>query len=235
MLEEEITLIYLVENCYGDPNKVYIGKNRKGAETRKYKHTYTYGKDINYTYIDEINSWLRKDWKPLECYWIEQFRQWGFEVQNKNPGGGGTIKQSSETCLKKSKSMMGHIISDETRERMSRAKKGKFISPMIGKKQSQETIDKRVSKTRGLVRTEELKERMRIISTGRKMSKLSKDKIGEKNSKIVIQKTLQDKFVKEWNSLTKAAEFVKVNISCITDCCRGKQKTSAGFKWKYKN
>lgn len=75
-----ITYIYLVENCYGDSNKVYIGKEKfpkVGKVTRKYNHKKTYGDQIMSTNIDHVDSLLRKDWKPLECFWIEQFRQWG--------------------------------------------------------------------------------------------------------------------------------------------------------------
>jgi len=80
-----MTKIYLVENCYGDPNKVYIGKTRN---SRIGPHKRTYGKNITYTIIDEIYSLDHKLWKPLESYWIEQFRQWGFELMNINKKGG---------------------------------------------------------------------------------------------------------------------------------------------------
>jgi len=83
-----ITKIYLVTNCFNDPNKVYIGKT---VNTRKDNHTRTYGKQIEYTYIDEINSIHREDWEPLETYWIQQFMAWGFEVVNiKKIGGSGS-------------------------------------------------------------------------------------------------------------------------------------------------
>jgi hypothetical protein len=81
----EKTKIYLVENCYGDPNKVYIGKT---INSRKNSHQQTYGKNIIYNELDEIFSSNKKDWEPLETYWIEQFRQWGFEVVNKRKKGG---------------------------------------------------------------------------------------------------------------------------------------------------
>lgn len=81
-----MTKIYLVTNCYSDPNKVYIGKT---TGSRKSQHVRTYGKDIIYTYIDEINSLNRIDWEPLETYWIEQFMQWGFDVVNLRKKGGG--------------------------------------------------------------------------------------------------------------------------------------------------
>ena len=77
----KMTYIYLVENCYGDPNKVYIGKTKN---SRKGPHKRKYGKNISYTIIDEIYSLDHKKWKPLEAYWIEQFRQWGFELMNIN-------------------------------------------------------------------------------------------------------------------------------------------------------
>jgi len=83
-----ITKIYLVTNCYDDPNKVYIGKT---VNSRIYEHRQTYGKQIEYTYIDEINSINREDWEPVETYWIQQFMAWGFEVVNiRKIGGSGS-------------------------------------------------------------------------------------------------------------------------------------------------
>ena len=35
-----ITYIYLVENCYGDPNKVYIGKTKNSRKTQHQKTRY---------------------------------------------------------------------------------------------------------------------------------------------------------------------------------------------------
>lgn len=79
------TKIYLVTNCYGDPNKVYIGKT---INSRKNPHQQSYGKKILYTEIDEVYSVDKKDWEPLETYWIQQFIAWGFEVVNKRKIGG---------------------------------------------------------------------------------------------------------------------------------------------------
>jgi hypothetical protein len=79
------TKIYLVTNCYGDPNKVYIGKT---ISSRKNPHQQSYGKNILYTEIDEISGVNKKDWELLETYWIQQFMAWGFEVVNKRKIGG---------------------------------------------------------------------------------------------------------------------------------------------------
>jgi hypothetical protein len=99
------TKIYLVTNCYGDPNKVYIGKTKN---SRKSSHKKTYGENIQYDYIDEIPNLDKKDWKPLETYWIEQFRQWGFEIMNvRKEGGSGPSYYSEESKSKMSISKKG--------------------------------------------------------------------------------------------------------------------------------
>jgi hypothetical protein len=90
------TFIYLVENCYNDPNKVYIGKT-KNISDRKYFHRKTFSKNINFTIIDQIDSLKYEDWAPLEIYWIEQFKQWGYKVMNQNKGGGGPEHHSEKT------------------------------------------------------------------------------------------------------------------------------------------
>jgi hypothetical protein len=91
-----MTYIYLVENCYGDFKKIYIGKS-VNPKYRKNKHKLKFGKLIQFTIIDSVNSVNKKDWEPLECFWIEQFKQWGFDIQNKNNGGGGPSNHSNQT------------------------------------------------------------------------------------------------------------------------------------------
>jgi hypothetical protein len=92
---ERITKIYLVENIEPGTNKVYIGKT---IDSRKSAHKSTYGSQISYTYIDEVPSLNYNDWEPVETYWIEQFKQWGFDVVNKRKqGGSGASFHKEET------------------------------------------------------------------------------------------------------------------------------------------
>tara|TARA_R110000782_G_C14645321_1_gene396127 strand:+ start:103 stop:675 length:573 start_codon:yes stop_codon:yes gene_type:complete len=119
-ITSESTKIYLVTNCFNIPNKVYIGKTINSRET---SHKRTYGGNIIYIIIDGVNSLDSKDWKPLECFWIEQFRQWGFDVQNKNGGGGGLQFCSDETKLKMSISRQN--LSKKTKNQISNSNKGK--------------------------------------------------------------------------------------------------------------
>jgi hypothetical protein len=85
-----MTYIYLVEKCYGDINKVYIGKS-VNPKSRKNQHLKKYGRSIRFTVVDQVPSNLSKDWKPVEAFYIQYFKFLGFEVMNQNNGGGGCI------------------------------------------------------------------------------------------------------------------------------------------------
>ena len=52
----------------------------------------TFGKPNNY----EPTIPEEKEWKFWECYWIEQFKQWNFEVVNIRKKGGGGVEFCSE-------------------------------------------------------------------------------------------------------------------------------------------
>ena len=124
--EIEKTKIYLITNINNNLNEVYIGKTKT---SRKYDHISKFGPQITYTYIDEINSLDKKDWEPLETYWIEQFKAWGFKLHNiKNKGGSGPSFQTQETRNKISLSLIGKTkgqISKETKDKISKSNKGR--------------------------------------------------------------------------------------------------------------
>jgi hypothetical protein len=94
-----------------------------------------------------------------------------------------------------------------------------------GRKQTKKHIAKRVKKLKGQKRSFEFKERMREIKKGNPCPLIRKK---------CFQYSLENKFVREWESLTEASEFYKIKVSNITLCCQNKQKTAAGFIWKYK-
>lgn len=122
-----MTIIYILER-----NNIpfYIGKT-KNFINRKKRHENLHG-DIIVSIIDECED-DKQIWKPLECYWIEQFKAWGFKLINKNNGGGGP-----------------EFLSDETKKRMSNSKIGK-LPPFTGKHHSEESKNKiRNNKNRNL-------------------------------------------------------------------------------------
>lgn len=58
----------------------------------------------------------------------------------------------------------------------------------------------------------------------------------EKSKIKVKQLTLNDELIKIWDSFADIArEFNIQNASNIVACCKGKKKTSYGYKWNYEN
>jgi hypothetical protein len=223
----QITKIYLITNCYGDPNKVYIGKTI--TNNRKSDHKKTYGKDIIFTYIDEINSLDRKNWKPLEIFWIEYFRQLGFDLQNKNPGGGGPSFQNQETKNKIGIKQKGNP---------------KFI---LRKKIIQYDINGiLIRKWESLT---DIKNELNIDVSG--ISCCAKKKYNQfcgyiwryendpiinynkplRKRKKIYQFDLKGKLIQEWNDIKELSK--NYNIINIGSVCRGYSKTTYGFIWSY--
>jgi len=56
---------------------------------------------------------------------------------------------------------------------------------------------------------------------------------GSSNAKKVIQLDLKMNLVKKWSSLTEASNKLGISIGLITSVCRGRRKTTGGFKWMY--
>jgi hypothetical protein len=81
----EITYIYELSK---DGIPFYIGKT-KNINSRKAEHKRKYSETIILTVIDSVESLDKKDWKPLETFWIIQYKAWGFNLTNSNNGGGG--------------------------------------------------------------------------------------------------------------------------------------------------
>jgi hypothetical protein len=145
-----ITEIYLITNIEeSNKHKVYIGKSCR-LQKRNRDHRLRFGYQITITVIDEVHSTDRKDWKPLECFWIEQFRQWGFELINKNKGGGGPEYHSADTRarmgrkgIKKpgvSRAMKNKVWTEEEKQRLRKPKKLNY--PRYKEPRSEETRQK---------------------------------------------------------------------------------------------
>jgi len=199
-----ITYIYLVENCYENPNKVYVGKT-KNPNQRKCIHKKTYGKQIVYTIIDQIESLDRKDWEPLESYWIEQFRQWGFDLQNKRmKGGSGCEFWDEEQKNKHKKIFRNRVIT--------------WVNPG----------------SRNYKWTEGQKNNRKGKGTGKRKT-WTKILNHPSKSKPVFQYDLHGNFIQEYPSCTEAGRVLFGGKSQgIQDCASGRQSTGYGFIWKFK-
>ena len=59
------------------------------------------------------------------------------------------------------------------------------------------------------------------------------ERMAKTKSKTVLQFTLDDEFVREWSSTHECGRN-GFNQGNIVKCCNGKQKSSYGYIWKYK-
>jgi hypothetical protein len=203
---------------YLEKNQIpfYVGYT-KNLKTRVNQHRQKYGIDIEILDIEITNS---IDKKLIECYWIEQFRQWGFDLINQNKGGGGPLKHSEESKegRKDKKPMLGKKQSDITKQRKSKALKGKKKPYGFGELMKQCRLG--VPKPEGM---------------GCKVSKnRNHKKAAENNQKPIIQYDLEGNFIKEWHSIKEASKQTNSNASSISKVCRKILKKTNNFIWVYK-
>ena len=106
------------------------------------------------------------------------------------------------------------VMSDETKEKISKALKGK--QNCLGRKLSAETKAKIADGNR-----------RRIISEASR-KKMSESHMGKTCKKVLCVETGEI-----YESVKDASIAVNVDGSTISKCCRGKQKTAGGFHWQY--
>jgi len=191
----------------------YIGK-AKDATRRKHAHRRTYGLNIQSYIIDEV-----EDWKFWESYWIEQFKQWGFKLENKNNGGGGPSSYTEEPKQKMRGPRPG--IGDKISKTLKERNHSQYYTEEVKNKISKNT------KGKPKPFSDEHKKAMGVAK--------------RKQAKTVLQCDLSGNIIKEWESKGQAALWIKEQTnktsnltSQIKDCILGRQKTAFGFKWKYK-
>jgi hypothetical protein len=168
--------------CVFDENDIpiYIGKTTDASlSTRLSSHKKRLNKNITIADIDCVDS---TEWKECEKFWIEQFRQWGFYLLNKNKGGGGPM-----------------ILSEEHKRKIGLANKGKIGKPLseehkrklrethLGRKASAETKQLMSQQRKGKVFSDEYKHKLSVaakqkVFTDKHKANIGKTSLGRKKS-----------------------------------------------------
>lgn len=220
--------IYKITNSKN--NKVYIGSSIN-CKQRHYEHWSDlkrnvhhsihlqrswnkYGEDV---FIFEIIETVINSDSLLnrEQFWLDFYtsynRDCGYNI-HKIAGSPLGYKHSEKT--KKLLSIIGKGLkrSKETKEKLSASLKG-VNTWTKGHKQSEEHIEKRFKNRLGETLKEETKIKMRTP---------------------IIQLSIEGEFIREWTGAIEASNILSIDISGITKCCRGRQKTHKGYKWIYK-
>lgn len=197
----------------------------------------------------------------LEEYYIFTLESYIEEVGYNKTCGGSSGRLSTETKNKMSEAQKGHLTSKETRIKLSKAHKGKNYGqfgenhPMYGKQHSEKTKEKMRENHKGFLNkqhTEETKKKMseshkgdKCYNYGKHLSEETKEKLSKafakennpmwcKGKKVICIET-QEIFP----SLGEAERRTGINISRISECCRGIRKSAGKSKdgeklhWKY--
>lgn len=201
-------------------NKKYIGITSQKPQYRwgkgkKYKECPRFFKDIaeygwdNFEHIILHSDLEYEKAEKLEQFYIKKYRtldeKFGYNIQS---GGMKSFSMAEETKQKTSMSLKGRTFSKEHKRKISESQMGEK-NHMYGKKQSEES-----------------KEKIRIYNINHPSS-------GTFPSKKVNQYDLEGNFIKTWNSMGQIKRELGISHCMISDCCRGKQKTSGGYIWKY--
>jgi predicted GIY-YIG superfamily endonuclease len=197
-----MTKIYVLERN-GIP--FYIGKTIQEIKDRYYTH----GNRKTNSEIIEIDCVNDNEWRFWESWYIELYKSWGFELENKNNGGGGRGPgwiSPPERNAKIKASMKNHSqhYTEEVRQRISEKNKGR-ARPFTEEHQQNMLIAKR-------------KQAKPLL-----MFDLNDNLVREWESKGQAAEWIKETTGKTSNITTQ-----------IKDCCLGKQKTAFKFKWKYK-
>jgi hypothetical protein len=196
-----MTKIYVLERN-GIP--FYIGKTIQEIKDRYYTH----GNRKTNSEIIEIDCVNDNEWRFWESWYIELYKSWGFELENKNNGGGGRGPgwiSPPERNAKIKASMKNHsqYYTEEVRQRISEG--NKVLKPFSDEHKQNMLIAKR-------------KQAKPLL-----MFDLNDNLVKEWESKGQAAEWIKETTGKTSNITTQ-----------IKDCCLGKQKTAFKFKWKYK-
>jgi group I intron endonuclease len=253
-------VIYKITNIIN--NKIYIGqdKNNKpyylGSGDLIKLSIKKYGKENFKKEILQICE-SQDELNYYERYYISLYDSTN-KIIGYNISFGGTNgtmfnrQHSEETKNKISLSHLGKEKSDEHKENFLKSLTGKKISDETKQKMSNSNLYK--GKKKGNL-SEETKLKISKSKTGKKMSdevkkKMSETRVGvnngfygkkhsetfmKKKRKSIIQLTLNNELIKEWESITDAGNNLGIPISNICCVLRGKYKTAGGYKFKYKD
>lgn len=239
-----------------------IGTNKRAWDfiSGRNSHYRNYIKKYGDPIVDIIKENLTKEEAcSLEMEFIAKYGRKGIEpdgmLLNKSIGGEITAlgnKFTEEQKLKIKNSHLGKKQSEETKLKRSNSSKGKpkpdgFMSGELKEKISIANKGKKHTKihsNKGVPISEETKQKISKANSKPKPKGFGDNikqnrnhiLIGEKNSKPILQLDQQNNLIQEFKSIKDALEYFgkSINNSCITACLKGRQKTSFGYVWKYK-
>ena len=215
----------------GDNIPIYIGKTKNDIKKRLREHKRKI-KELNLM-IEVIDNVNQNNWKFWESYWIDMFNSWGFNLINKNKGGGGPQKQNSKV----------KVLLSQKNKRLTSASKSvlqfDLNGNLINEYPSAKSTEVIFSQPQGITKACNGLNNSAHGYLWCYKKDYTKELIESKINKYnkfrtkVLQYSLKGEFIREFSSQRNAAKFLNKQASAINECCKGKRVSAYGFKWEY--
>ena len=254
------TFIYTISDEFGVIR--YIGKSNNPKNRlyhhineRSNMHKYNWLRSIikrgNFPIVEILEEVPEDNWEIHEMYWISQFKAWGFKLINLTDGGEGGIgyKHTFESKRKMSNKKLGGKLSVKHREKISNSVKLRSKEdPNYNKCHDKEHIISKedlyqkyivenlsLNKCADYFKTSKHTIFRNITECGFKKDKSAwEDQLATNPRKPVIQYDINHNKLGEFDSAYDANLSTGANVSSISNCCLGRQKSAGGFIWSYK-
>lgn len=206
---------YVYLHCVPNGDPFYVGKGQ-GKRSHNLTHRSAYHKSVSAKYGVEILVFPRSTEKEAiadEIRWIKTLREAGMRLVNLTDGGDGTS---------------GWIPSQETREKLSAANKGRVITPEWREKMSKAHKERphseqhRANLAAANARPE-VREKRSIISTGRTPSAETRMKLSAKLKGRVFTDETRAKMA----ASAKVKTFTVEHRMHISESCKGRVVTES--------
>ena len=210
-------IIYCIHNL--TTGKKYIGQTIEKLQRRVFRHFRTinetkisraiqkYSKyDFVYGIVEEVEN--RNLLDEREKYWIQYYNSVdnGFNIKEGGKCSRG-FKQSQSSIEKRRQKLLGKSLSEEHKQKISKAHKGKVLS--------KETIDKMIA-----------------YRTGRNLSESCRQKISESHSKNTYELKNENGITLVIKNLSKFCKENNLSQGYFSRMIKGERKTYKGWTIK---
>lgn len=155
-------------------------------------------------------------------------RDKGFNICSGGQGTNGYV--FNEKDIEKMRiSHLGKKLTEEQKQKISLSLREHYSH--IPKKPK--PLPKPKGRIAGFHLSEKTKEKLRQANIGKKQSQETIEKRAEKLSIKVDMLSLDNKYIKTFQSISEASRYINGSSSHITEVCKGKRISANNYKWRY--
>ena len=223
--------VYIGQTCTTPERRWKCGKGYIGNKYF-YNAIKKYGWD-NFEHIILLENLTLEEANVIEENLIKEYKSNNKEYGYNLRSGGKNSAMHPDTKKLISQSKMGHIVTDETKAKISKnhADMSGKNNPMYGKQHSKETREK----IRQRNKSEDKKGIKRPLETIEKMKANHADFSNDKNprARAVVKLTMDEQYIETFLTAKEAAKSIGQKGSNITICCQNNHRSAGGYKWRY--